>query len=311
MKKICIKLIESYQKKTENKPHRCRFYPSCSNYGLIAYKRFNFFTASILTLFRILRCNPLSKGGYDPVPEKKAKLLKIKDNIYILEYKENTDRPNIGYILNNDIGYMIDSGNSKKHAKYFIKKIKKAKLPFPKYTIITHHHWDHSFGISYLNTISIGLEQTNKIIKEHKEKLEKNGIDSLIENNDIPLFCKDHINLEYKHKKHQIKLKELDITFDNNNNLDNLDLLIFPSNHTLDTLVIFDKLNKILFLGDALCGMIVDYDFIEDVDILIKQVEFLKTLDFDVAIESHNSPLTKEELITKIKIKIEKNSSSN
>ena len=310
MKKICIKLIESYQRKTENKPHRCRFYPSCSNYGLIAYKRFNFIKASFLTLVRILRCNPLSKGGYNPLPEKKAKLININDNVYILEHKENTDRPNLGYILNDNIGYMIDGGNSKNHIKYFLKKIKKEKLPLPKYTIVTHHHWDHSFGLFYLNTIAVGLEKTNEILKEHKEKIEKNGIESLIKTEDIPLFCKDHITLEYKHKKKQIKIKSLDLTFDTNYEFNNLKLLSFPSFHSIDTLIILDSLNKVLFLGDALCGKIDKYDFINDLGTLKKQLEFLELLDFNIAIESHSNPITRDELILKLKNKIEKNSSS-
>ena len=309
MKKLCIRLIKSYQKKTENKAHRCRFYPSCSNYGLIAYERFNFFKASFLTLFRILRCNPLSKGGYNPVPEKKAKLNKITDNVYVLEYKENTDRPNIGYILNDNIAYMIDGCNSKKHANLFYKKLKKEKLPLPKYTIITHHHWDHTFGLNYLNTTSIGLEKTNNILKKHKEKLEKNDINYLFENNDIPLFCNDHIKLEYKNK--EIKIKELDITFNDNYTLGNLELLTFPSYHSPDTLIILDKISKVLFLGDSLCGKIEKFDFIEDLDTLHKQLNYLKYLDFNIAIDSHNNPVTKEEILLKLVKKIGKKNSSN
>jgi putative membrane protein insertion efficiency factor len=46
----------------------CRYYPTCSQYALEAYDAHNFFYASWLTIWRILRCNPFSKGGYDPVP---------------------------------------------------------------------------------------------------------------------------------------------------------------------------------------------------------------------------------------------------
>ncbi len=49
----------------------CRFYPTCSGYALEAFKTHNFFYALYLTLWRILRCNPFSKGGYDPVPPPK------------------------------------------------------------------------------------------------------------------------------------------------------------------------------------------------------------------------------------------------
>lgn len=45
----------------------CRYFPTCSQYALDAYREHNFFYASWLTLWRVLRCNPFSKGGYDPV----------------------------------------------------------------------------------------------------------------------------------------------------------------------------------------------------------------------------------------------------
>jgi len=73
MKKLAIKMIDAYQNATKDKNPTCRFYPTCSSYAKEAYKKRNFFMASALSLWRILRCNPLSKGGYDPVPEKKAK----------------------------------------------------------------------------------------------------------------------------------------------------------------------------------------------------------------------------------------------
>lgn len=46
----------------------CRFYPTCSQYGLDAYRTHSTLRATWLTGYRILRCNPFCKGGYDPVP---------------------------------------------------------------------------------------------------------------------------------------------------------------------------------------------------------------------------------------------------
>ena len=79
MRKLAIKLILWYQKKiSPASQRRCRHYPTCSQYGLEAYQRFNFFKASYLTAKRIISCNPFVKPKYDPVPEKKLKIKKTK-----------------------------------------------------------------------------------------------------------------------------------------------------------------------------------------------------------------------------------------
>lgn len=68
MKLILIKLIKLYKKIPFKSHNRCKFLPTCSDYALIALEKYGFIKGSILTIKRILRCNPFSKGGYDPVP---------------------------------------------------------------------------------------------------------------------------------------------------------------------------------------------------------------------------------------------------
>jgi putative membrane protein insertion efficiency factor len=70
-KKIAIFLIRFYQKAISPlKPPSCRFYPTCSQYGLEAIERFGVLKGGILTIKRISKCHPFHPGGYDPVPEK-------------------------------------------------------------------------------------------------------------------------------------------------------------------------------------------------------------------------------------------------
>ncbi|MEF2919580.1 MAG: membrane protein insertion efficiency factor YidD [Acutalibacteraceae bacterium] len=74
MKRPLIWLIKFYRKRiSPNTPPSCKFTPTCSQYGLEAIERFGAFKGGFMTLWRILRCNPFSKGGYDPVPIKKNK----------------------------------------------------------------------------------------------------------------------------------------------------------------------------------------------------------------------------------------------
>lgn len=76
--KVPIYLINKYQKATENKVHRCRYFPSCSQYAKECYEKFGFVKASLLTTKRLLKCNPLFKAGYDPVPLTKEEKLKYQ-----------------------------------------------------------------------------------------------------------------------------------------------------------------------------------------------------------------------------------------
>ncbi|WP_042354704.1 membrane protein insertion efficiency factor YidD [Bacillus rubiinfantis] len=69
-KKVFIVLIRFYQRVISPlKPPSCRFYPTCSQYGLEAIQRFGALKGGYLTIKRILKCHPLHPGGIDPVPD--------------------------------------------------------------------------------------------------------------------------------------------------------------------------------------------------------------------------------------------------
>jgi putative membrane protein insertion efficiency factor len=73
MEKLSVKAIKWYQSNLSSSKHtHCRHTPTCSQYAVTAFERFNFAKASLLTTKRILSCNPLFKPRFDPVPEKKV-----------------------------------------------------------------------------------------------------------------------------------------------------------------------------------------------------------------------------------------------
>lgn len=73
------------------RPGKCRFLPTCSEYAKGCYERFNFFKATRLTIWRLLRCNPFHKMAYDPVPPVKVK--KNKRNIEELAIIDEEKEP--------------------------------------------------------------------------------------------------------------------------------------------------------------------------------------------------------------------------
>lgn len=78
MKKIILKLIKSYQKSKILRSEilkqlylsdsSCKFNPTCSEYTYQAVEKYDIIKGIYLGLKRIIRCHPLNKGGYDPIP---------------------------------------------------------------------------------------------------------------------------------------------------------------------------------------------------------------------------------------------------
>ena len=95
MKYVCILLVRFYRKFLSPLKGRpcCRFTPTCSAYALEAYQKRGFFVGTLLTVWRILRCQPFCPGGYDPVPRSGLRNPKIgpemRENVYDSGYMAN------------------------------------------------------------------------------------------------------------------------------------------------------------------------------------------------------------------------------
>ena len=71
MKRLLLAPIGAYQRWiSPSLPRRCRYEPTCSAYAAQAVRRFGVLRGALLAAWRLLRCNPLSHGGVDPVPER-------------------------------------------------------------------------------------------------------------------------------------------------------------------------------------------------------------------------------------------------
>lgn len=91
-----------------------------------------------------------------------SEFIKVTDKIYYFSGEQETDRPFLYYIKGRAYSVAIDAGQSKEHVEQFYSALQKESLPLPDYTLLTHWHWDHSFGLPYIHGKSVGSELTKQ-----------------------------------------------------------------------------------------------------------------------------------------------------
>ncbi|KIL16851.1 hypothetical protein B4107_3772 [Bacillus safensis] len=195
---------------------------------------------------------------------------------------------------------MIDAGNSEDHAKYFIKETLKHENAMPDLVLLTHWHWDHIFGLPALpDTVSIASAQTRK----EMEKLvpfswSDEAIDERVREGTEIEFCAKAIKEEYKnHRDIQVVLP--DVTFDRRIEIDlgggTCIVQHVGGDHAADSVIVYVKEEKILFLGDCIYPKM----YAEKVHYTVKEtlrlLDELDAFDADTYIPSHQRPWTKEE----------------
>jgi uncharacterized protein len=70
VKRIALAPVRAYQRWiSPARPRRCKYEPTCSAYAVEAVERYGAFRGLLMASWRLLRCNPFSHGGFDPVPD--------------------------------------------------------------------------------------------------------------------------------------------------------------------------------------------------------------------------------------------------
>lgn len=91
-------------------------------------------------------------------------LTQVSSNVYILPFDSHRDRPNLGYIHGEKYSVLVDAGNSPAHLNAMLEAIDEAGLPKPKIALITHWHWDHTFGMHAFSGTTMTHAKTNEIL---------------------------------------------------------------------------------------------------------------------------------------------------
>lgn len=228
-------------------------------------------------------------------------LKKINESNYYLENVRETDRPVLGYVVGENFSIMIDCGNSKSHFDAFIKGLDDHNLSRPKYALITHWHWDHTFGMHAFEGETIVSSATNEVLKRLKAwKWDEESVIKRLETKEEIDFAYNCMKKEYD-TFDKITISSGSIIFEDSLTLDlggiTCQILKVGGPHEADSCVVYVKEAEVLFAGDAHSG---DYYHGEGKIDPIKMkeyIEFLKNLSFTTYIPGHDAPMSKEQII--------------
>ena len=104
----------------------------------------------------------------------KNRLQQIGTHTWIFPLESAKDRPNLGYVLGKETALAIDAGHSSSHVEDFYRALEKEGLPLPDLTVITHWHWDHTFGMHAVHGKTLARPETNQKLLEIQKKMADN-----------------------------------------------------------------------------------------------------------------------------------------
>ena len=218
-------------------------------------------------------------------------LNRLTERIWVYPYEEERDRPNLSYIRGDRWSLAVDAGHSADHTREFYRALEEAGLPLPALTVLTHWHWDHTFGMHAVHGLCLANERTNRYLADFRERLEKEGTGFF-------LAMDGRIRKEYGDGKPVI-VTEADLVFREGMTLDpgSCPVRIFRAEapHTDDSTLIEVPGEKALILGDCTGGAFPEWTV--DPELAGKLAETIRKAGPEICQPGHWTPLGPEEVI--------------
>ena len=231
-------------------------------------------------------------------------LMQISEHVWYMPREEEHYRPALGYVYSGPKSMVIDTGNSPEHISDMYGYIRSQGMPDPSFSMVTHWHWDHVFGMSSSPAKSLANSLTNeRLINMQHWDWSDSALNSRVAAGlEIPAFA-ESIRKEVP-MRHSFKVTSTDISFDSRINVRLEDLLIelhhVGGPHSEDSTVAYVTEDKVLFLGDCYQEDIYTGGGsirLGELKLLLKRLE---AFDAEWFIPSHEDPIHKEDFMKKM-----------
>ena len=218
-------------------------------------------------------------------------LKRLTERVWYSPFEEERDRPNLGYIQGDQWSLAVDAGHSAAHVEAFYQALERENLPLPALTVLTHWHWDHSFGLHRISGLSIANRITNQHLRSFRKRLDEEGREAF-------LSLDESVRLEYAGGK-EIRIETAGIEFENGLLLDagNCPIRLFQAEapHTDDSTLVHVPGESVLFLGDAACRTFPNGK--KDPALVRKLADTVKSVGAEICLEGHWIPQTLRETL--------------
>ena len=218
-------------------------------------------------------------------------LNRLTGRIWVYPYEEERDRPNLAYIRGDRWSLAVDAGHSAEHTLAFYHALEEAGLPLPELTVLTHWHWDHTFGMHAVHGLCLANRLTNRHLEDFRSRLEREGTAFF-------LAMHETIRREYGDGR-PVVVTLADLVFEGEMQLDagNCPIRLFQaeSPHTDDATLIEIPEEKVLILGDADGGTFPDWTV--DPVLARKFADTIRRVKPEICLPGHWTPLSPEEVI--------------
>lgn len=233
------------------------------------------------------------------------KLIKVTDRLYYLPHYEKNDWCTIGLVIGDRHTLMLDSGASGRHVEIFLQQLEENGLPKPDLCVLTHWHWDHTYGLSHLGNItSFATKRTNDlIIKMQGWGWSDEEMRKRIETGEDLEFSYPHINDEYPDKS-LIKITPATVEYTDRLTIDlggvTVKLKAVENSHSYDCAVAYIPEEKCIFLGDIHYEDLLPQKPVYYADSHNKLITALRKFDFDKVLSGHQMLMDNVELFAQL-----------
>ncbi|GMA66035.1 MBL fold metallo-hydrolase [Alicyclobacillus fastidiosus] len=227
------------------------------------------------------------------------KLTKLSERILYLPPYQETDRPILGAVVGSERTLLIDAGNSSNHARQFREELLAIGVKGD-WLALTHHHWDHVFGIKEVGLPTISHSMTKQKITEMQNlSWTDSALERRLHEKTVTAFALKAILMEFGNERN-IELSLPHLTFETKLTLDlgGISCVIehVGGDHADDSIILYIPEEKVLFLGDCLYAYISPGPWSYTIEKSLQLVEHLRQFDAEfVFLSHHDAPLNRDE----------------